>query len=122
VESGRAPRYDSRVSLVEPKKQVPVVPDSRLGVERRLSDRRVAARALNADEVERRIVERRAGERRAIDIPPLICPECHGRMQYDAGLSWSTPGIYTVDTGYCPSCASQFLRNRDTGDYHTLKL
>ena len=110
------------MSLVEPNEQVPVVPDNRLGLERRHADRRVTARALKADEVERRSVERRAGERRVIDIPPLICPECHGRLKYDAGLSWSMPGIYTVDTGYCPSCARQFLRNRDTGDYHTLSL
>jgi hypothetical protein len=110
------------VSLVEPKKQAPVASECRLGLDRRQSDRRVAARPRNTTEVERRTSERRAGERRVIDIPPLICPDCHGRLQYDAGLSWSMPGIYTVDTGYCPSCARQFLRNRDTGDYHTLKL
>jgi hypothetical protein len=110
------------VSLVEPKKQAPVAPECRLGLERRHSDRRVAARALSATDVERRTSQRRGGERRAIDIPPLICPDCHGRLQYDAGLSWSMPGIYTVDTGSCPSCARQFLRNRDTGDYHSLKL
>jgi uncharacterized protein YbaR (Trm112 family) len=110
------------VSLVEPKKQAPLVPECRLGVERRKSDRRLAASALNADDVERRMSERRVGERRLIDIPPLICPDCHGKLQFDAGLSWSMPGIYTVDTGYCPSCSSRFLRNRETGDYHTLSL
>jgi len=110
------------VSLVEPKKEETVTPERRVGVERRHSDRRVAARALNASEVERRVSERRGVERRATNVPPLICPDCHGPLQYDAGLSWSMPGIYTVDTGYCPSCARRFLRNRETGDYDTLSL
>jgi hypothetical protein len=82
----------------------------------------MAARALNANDVECRVAERRTSERRAVNIPPLICPDCGGHLQYDAGLSWSMPGIYTVDTGYCPSCSRRFLRNRDTGDYDTLSL
>ena len=106
----------------EPEKDETVTPERRLGVERRHSDRRVAARALNANDVERRVSERRGVERRAVNVPPLICPDCHGPLQYDAGLSWSMPGIYTVDTGYCPSCARRFLRNRETGDYDTLSL
>jgi hypothetical protein len=113
---------EQRVSLVEPKKEETVAPERRLVGERRHSDRRVAARALNVNEVERRVVDRRGVERRAIDVPPLICPDCHGPLEYDAGLSWSMPGIYTVDTGYCPSCSRRFLRNRDTGDYDTLSL
>ena len=99
-----------------------VVPERRLGVERRQSDRRVAARALNVNETERRVSERRVSERRADAVPPLFCPDCLGRLQYDAELSWSMPGVYTVDTGYCPSCARRFLRNRETGDYDTLFL
>jgi hypothetical protein len=110
------------VSVVEPRQEESVVPERRLGVERRHSDRRVAARALNDHEVERRMAERRVAERRASAMPPLICPDCLGPLQYDAGLSWSMPGIYTVDTGYCPACARRFLRNRDTGDYDTLSL
>jgi len=106
----------------EPEKEETVVPERRLGGERRHSDRRVAARALNANEVEHRVSERRLFERRADHVPPLICPDCHGPLQYDAGLSWSMPGIYTVDTGYCPSCSRRFLRNRETGDYDTLSL
>jgi hypothetical protein len=113
---------EQRVSLVEPKKEETVTPDRRLGAERRHSGRRVGARALNANEVERRVSERRLFERRADNVPPLICPDCHGPLQYDAGLSWSMPGIYTVDIGYCPSCSRLFLRNRDTGDYDTLSL
>jgi len=111
------------VSVVEPKKEEAVVPERRLGVERRQSTRRVSVRALNANEVERRVSERRVRQRRAADaVPPLICPDCHGPLEYDAALSWSMPGVYTVDTGYCPSCARRFLRNRETGDYDTLSL
>jgi hypothetical protein len=98
------------------------VPERRLGAERRHSDRRVSARALNGNEVERRLAERRVRERRAADIPPLTCPDCLGPLQYDAALSWSMPGAYTVDTGYCPKCSRRFLRNRETGDYDTLSL
>jgi hypothetical protein len=135
VEVFVAPRYDrrlrfdgtrgeveSRVSVVEPSNKETVVPERRLGVERRQSDRRVAARARNPSDVERRMSERRIRERRADAVPPLICPDCHGPLQYDAALSWSMPGVYTVDTGYCPSCARRFLRNRETGDYDTLSL
>jgi hypothetical protein len=110
------------VSLAEPKKEETVAPERRAGVERRHSDRREVARALNANEVERRTAERRVGERRAGAMPPLICPDCHVPLQYDAGLSWSMPGVYTVDTGYCPSCSRRFLRNRETGEYDTLLL
>ena len=115
-------KVESRVSVVEPKKEETVVPERRLGVERRQSDRRVAARAGESDEVERRVAERRVSERRAGAVPPLICPDCHGPLQYDPALSWSMPGVYTVDTGYCPSCGRRFLRNRETGDYDTLSL
>jgi hypothetical protein len=107
--------------VADPRQDEPVVPERRSGVERRQCDRRVAARALNVDEVERRVAERRVGERRGA-VPPLICPDCRGPLQYDAALSWSMPGVYTVDTGYCPSCARRFLRNRETGDYDTLSL
>ena len=110
------------MSVVEPRNEETVVPERRLGVERRQADRRVAARARNSNEVERRVSERRIRERRANTVPPLICPDCHGPLQYDAALSWSMPGVYTVDTGYCPSCARRFLRNRETGDYDTLSL
>lgn len=110
------------MSLVEPRKEEIVVPERRLGVERRQSDRRMAARALNVNEAERRVSERRIYERRTGVMPPLICPDCLGPLQYDAGLSWSMPGVYTVDTGYCPSCARRFLRDRETGDYDTLSL
>ena len=111
------------MSLVEPEqKEEAVVPERRLGVERRHSDRRVAARALNASEADRRVSERRVGERRTGNMPPLICPDCLGPLQYDPALSWSMPRAYTVDTGYCPSCARRFLRNRETGDYDTLSL
>lgn len=110
------------MSLVEPRKEEIVVPERRLGVERRQSDRRMAARALNVNEAERRVSECRIYERRTGVMPPLICPDCLGPLQYDAGLSWSMPGVYTVDTGYCPSCARRFLRDRETGDYDTLSL
>jgi hypothetical protein len=110
------------LSVVEHRKEKAVVPERRLGVERRQSKRRVTARALNVGEVERRVSERRIGERRADVVPPLICPDCSGPLQYDPALSWSMPGVYTVDTGYCPSCARRFLRNRETGDYDTLSL
>ena len=110
------------VSVVEPKKEEKAVPERRLGTERRHSERRIAARALKTDEVERRISGRRGSDRRVINIPPLFCPDCLGPLQYDAGLSWSMPGVYTVDTGYCPSCSRRYLRNRDTGDYDTLSL
>jgi hypothetical protein len=115
-------KVESRVSVAEPKKEEVVVPERRAGVERRQFIRRVAARALNAGEVERRVAERRISERRADTVPPLICPDCRGPLQYDAALSWRMPGVYTVDTGYCPSCARRFLRNRETGDYDTLSL
>jgi hypothetical protein len=98
------------------------VPERRLAVERRHSDRRVAARALTVVETERRMAERRVGERRGAGIPPLVCPDCLGPLQYDPALSWSMPRAYTVDTGYCPHCARRFLRNRETGDYDTLSL
>ncbi len=110
------------MNVVEPKQEETVAPERRLGLERRHSDRRVAARALNANEVEHRIADRRAAERRAAVVPPLFCPECLGPLQYDADLSWSMPGVYTVDTGYCPTCSRRFLRNRETGDYDTLSL
>jgi hypothetical protein len=97
-------------------------PERRAGIERRHADRRVAARALNTDEPERRVADRRAGERRTADIPPLVCPDCLGPLQYDPALSWSMPAAYTVDTGYCPNCSRRFLRNRETGDYDTLSL
>jgi hypothetical protein len=113
---------ERRLSVVEQTKEKTVVPERRLGVERRQSKRRVITRALNVDEVERRVSERRIGERRADVVPPLICPDCTGPLQYDPALSWSMPGVYTVDTGYCPSCARRFLRNRETGDYDTLSL
>ena len=38
-------------------------------------------------------------------------------LQYEAALSWNLPGTYTVDAGYCPSCARRFLRDRETGLY-----
>jgi hypothetical protein len=99
------------------------VPERRAGIERRHTDRRVAAHALNAGDTERRVAERRVGQRRVSDnVPPLICPDCLGPLQYDPALSWSMPGAYTVDTGYCPSCSRRFLRNRETGDYDTLSL
>ena len=110
------------MSRAEPQKEETVAPERRAGVERRHADRRVATHALNAGEVERRTAERRVGERRAGTMPPLICPDCHVPLQYDAALSWSIPGGYTVDTGDCPSCSRRFLRNRDTGDYDTLSL
>ena len=110
------------MSVVEPKREETVTPERRVSVERRHSDRRIAARAPDASEVDRRISARRVTERRAASVPPLFCPDCLGPLQYDAGLSWSMPGIYTVDTGYCPACSRRFLRNRETGDYETLSL
>jgi hypothetical protein len=43
--------------------------------------------------------------------------DCREGLQHDAALSWSLPGTYTVDAGYCPSCSRRFLRNRETGEY-----
>ena len=110
------------MSLVQPEKEETAVPERRLGVERRRAERRAASRTLSAKETERRIAHRRVGERRAGSIPPLVCPDCNGPLEYDAALSWSMPGVYTVDTGYCPSCSRRFLRNRETGDYDVLSL
>jgi len=113
------------VNVSEPKQQETATPERRLGIERRHSDRRVAARALDGHDSERRVQERRVSQRRAAligDIPPLVCPDCLGPLQYDPALSWSMPSAYTVDTGYCPNCSRRFLRNRETGDYDTLTL
>jgi hypothetical protein len=54
------------------------------------------------------------------DVPRLLCPDCLGPLQYDTALSWNLPGTYTVDGGFCPSCARQFLRDRETGAYDRL--
>jgi hypothetical protein len=64
--------------------------------------------------------ERRCDDRRVDDVPFLFCPDCCGPLQYNAGLSWSLPGTYTVDAGSCPSCSRRFLRNRETGEYDEL--
>ena len=64
--------------------------------------------------------ERRRGDRRVDNVPFLFCPDCREGLQHDAALSWSLPGTYTVDAGYCRSCSRRFLRNRETGEYDEL--
>ena len=105
-------------------------PSRRSGTERRGPERRDMSHASSADRfggtgVDRRIGERRRGERRAAErtlsgVPPLVCPDCNGSLEYEPELSWRVPGVYTVDTGYCPACSRRFLRNRDTGTYDSL--
>jgi hypothetical protein len=87
------------------------------GVERRFTSRRSAAGSVTYAGVERRSRERRVRQRRVEDHPRLLCPECVEPLQYEAALSWALPGTYTVDAGYCPSCARRFLRDRETGLY-----
>ena len=89
------------------------------GAERRFGVRRSAAPVnLTSDiNVERRARERRCSQRRVEDHPRLLCPDCVEPLQYEAALSWALPGTYTVDAGYCPSCARRFLRDRETGLY-----
>ena len=103
--------------------------DRRGDVGRRAVERRDASRAsvdhtvdhtVDGRHVERRASERRRVGRRTSDVPSLLCPDCLGPLQYEADLSWNLPGAYTVDSGFCPSCARRFLRNRETGDYDAL--
>jgi hypothetical protein len=94
-------------------------------VDRRNSERRVASlssagSAGGTRTVERQRAERRRGDRRVDNVPFLFCPACREGLQHDAAHSWSLPGTYTVDAGYCPSCARRFLRNRETGEYDEL--
>jgi len=76
----------------EPKKDETAIPERRLGVERRRSDRRVAARALNANEVEHRVSERRLFERR---VKPRqrarLSPPHGGRLVRNAILRLRRP-------------------------------
>jgi hypothetical protein len=97
----------------------------RQGGDRRAGERRAASRTSVGSEAggrteECRRRERRHDGRRVDDVPFLFCPDCCGPLQYEAGLSWSLPGTYTVDAGACPSCARRFLRNRETGEYDEL--
>ena len=93
----------------------------RQGGDRRAGERRGAAVGSAGGWTEEcRRGERRRDDRRMDDVPFLFCPDCFGPLQYDAGLSWSLPGTYTVDAGSCPSCSRRFLRNRETGEYDEL--
>jgi len=110
---------------VEPLIQGVVGQNRRSSVDRRATVSRDRSPALVGHVVddrggERRVGERRRGESRADDVPSLVCPDCLGPLQYEAGLSWNLPGSYTVDSGYCQQCARRFLRNRETGDYDAL--
>jgi hypothetical protein len=87
------------------------------------NDRRDPARAALGNTIDSRAAgdgERRRVARRTADIPSLSCPDCLGLLRYESELSWNLPGAYTVDAGFCPSCARRFLRNRETGDYDAL--
>ena len=97
----------------------------RHSVDRRACQRRAASRSSAAPAGgtfvgEWQRAERRCGDRRVDDVPFLFCPDCREGLQHDAAHSWSLPGTYTVDAGYCPSCARRFLRNRETGEYDEL--
>jgi hypothetical protein len=110
------------VSVLQPVGKQAAAEGRRPGVDRRAGERRAAARSsIGSGDVTRtgewQRADRRRGDRRVDDVPFLCCPDCREGLQHDAALSWSLPGTYTVDAGYCPSCARRFLRNRETGEY-----
>ena len=97
----------------------------RHNVDRRAGERRGTSRPSSAPgggtwTGEWQRAERRRGDRRVDNVPFLFCPDCREGLQHDAAHSWSLPGTYTVDAGYCPSCTRRFLRNRETGEYDEL--
>ena len=96
--------------------------DRRTNAYRRTSDRQSRSSSPTNASIEQRVRERRTGDRRlmASSTPALVCPDCGGAMEYEAILSWASPGADTVDTGYCPSCARRFCRTRETGRYDAL--
>jgi hypothetical protein len=100
-------------------------PERRCGIDRRARQRRRESAASigsagGVQTMDRRRGERRHLVRRADDEPSLHCPDCGGLLRYEAELSWALASSYTVDAGYCPSCARAYLRNRETGDYDAL--
>jgi hypothetical protein len=105
------------VDIAAQSKEQPDDNNRRSGVERRFASRRSATGSVTYAGVERRSRDRRVRQRRVEDLPRLLCPDCVEPLQYEAALSWALPGTYTVDAGYCPSCARRFLRDRETGLY-----
>ena len=107
------------MDISEQRKEQRLDSNRRSGADRRLGARRfnAAAHPTGGVAVERRARERRCSLRRSDDLPSLWCPDCVEPLQYEAALSWRLPGTYTVDAGYCPSCARRFLRDRETGVY-----
>jgi len=110
------------VGVLQPVGKQAEAESRRPGVDRRAGERRTAARSSAGSEGaiwtgDRQPAERRRSDRRVDDVPFLCCPDCREGLQHVAALSWSLPGTYTVDAGYCPSCARRFLRNRETGEY-----
>lgn len=103
--------------------------DRRSGLERRVLERRrfavASVAAVPGGRERRRLVRRQLTRRTALDVianvgVTLFCPDCQSPLEYEAFLSWVSPGAYTVDAGYCPSCSQRFLRNRETDEYDRL--